>query len=146
MHATLVALVFVIAIVIGFANAAPSGQGSQDEALMAQMSATYYSFTSSDVGRTGCTERRVVLCPDGTYYTSTESGYSAGAGTGGAWGTASRRGGQGTWKVVGNVQKGTLTTITSDGKPTQYHYQSCGKGCYLFGNNKFAVEGPGRCR
>ena len=137
---------FIIAMLTSFADAAPPVQGNQDETLMAQISATYYSFTSSGVGHSGGTERRVVLCPDGRYYTGTESGYSSGAGTGGAWGTASWKSNQGTWRVVGNVQRGTLTTITSDGRPTEYHYQSCGKGCYYFGNNKFAVEGPARCR
>jgi hypothetical protein len=145
-YTALVAICFIIATLTGFADAAPPVQGNQDGGLIAQMSATYYSFTSSGGGHSGGTERRVVLCPDGRYYTSTESGYSSGAGTGGAWGTASQKGSQGTWRVVGNVQKGTLTTITSDGRPTEYRYQSCGKGCYYFGSNKFAVEGPARCR
>ncbi len=119
--------------------------GVSDAGLMRQMSATYYSFSSAGGGYSGGTERRVVLCPDGRYHSGSESGYSAGAGTAGAWGSASQRKGQGTWRIVGNTQRGTLTTISSDGTPTEYRYQSCGQGCYYFGNTKFAVEGPARC-
>jgi hypothetical protein len=119
--------------------------GASDAGLVRQMSATYYSFSSAGVGSSGGTERRVVLCPDGRYHSGSESGYSGGAGTAGAWGSASQRKGQGTWRIVGNTQQGTLTTITSDGTPTKYPYRSCGQGCYYFGNTKFAVEGPARC-
>jgi len=120
--------------------------GGSDASLMKQMSATYYSFSSAGVGYSGGTERRVVLCPDGRYHSGSESGYSGGAGTAGAWGSASQRKGQGTWRIVGNTQQGTLTTISSDGKPTEYPYRTCGQGCYYFGNTKFAVEGPARCQ
>jgi hypothetical protein len=118
---------------------------ASDTSLMRQMSATYYSFSSAGGGYSGGTERRVVLCPNGRYNSGSESGYSAGAGTSGAWGSASQRKGQGTWRIVGNAQRGTLTMISSDGTPTEYRYQSCGQGCYYFGNTKFAVEGPARC-
>jgi len=124
---------------------ATAASGASDTGLMRQMSATYYSFSSAGVGSSGGTERRVVLCPDGTYHSGSESGYSGGAGTAGAWGSASQRKGQGTWRIVGSAQRGTLTTISSDGTPTEYPYRSCGQGCYYFGNTKFAVEGPARC-
>ena len=124
---------------------AAAAPGASDAGLMRQMSATYYSFSSAGVGYSGGTERRVVLCPDGRYHSGSESGYSGGAGTAGAWGSASQRKGQGTWRIVGNTQRGTLTTISSDGTPTEYPYRSCGQGCYYFGNTKFAVEGPARC-
>jgi len=139
----------------GSASGAAKAQGSQgaaaapgasDAGLMRQMSATYYSFSSAGVGYSGGTERRVVLCPDGRYHSGSESGYSGGAGTAGAWGSASQRKGQGTWRIVGNTQQGTMTTISSDGTPTEYPYRSCGQGCYYFGNTKFAVEGPARCQ
>ena len=125
---------------------AAAASGASDAGLMRQMSATYYSFSSAGVGSSGGTERRVVLCPDGSYHSGSESGYSGGAGTTGAWGTANQRKGQGTWRIVGNTQQGTLTTISSDGKPTEYPYRSCGQGCYYFGNTKFAIEGPARCQ
>jgi len=124
---------------------AATAAGTSDANLMRQMSATYYSFSSAGVGYSGGTERRVVLCLDGRYHSGSESGYSGRAGTAGAWGSASQRKGQGTWRIVGNTQQGTLTTISSDGTPTEYPYRSCGQGCYYFGNTKFAVEGPARC-
>jgi len=127
----------------GGGAAAPAGPS--DPALMRQMSATYYSFSSAGYGYTASTERRIVLCPDGRYYSGSESGYSGGAGTAGAWGSAGQGKGQGSWRIVGNAQQGTLTTISANGTPTEYRYRSCGKGCYYFGNTKFAVEGPARC-
>jgi hypothetical protein len=69
---------------------------------MAQMSATYYSFTSSGGGHSGGTERRVVLCPDGRYYSGSESGYSSGAGTGGCTGYSKSKGQP--WDMEGHGQ------------------------------------------
>ena len=88
----------------------------------------------------------MTLCPDGTYYSGSESSYSAGAGTGGAWGTASQRVDRGTWRVQGNINQGLLTTIDSNGKATEYRYQRCGGDCIYFGNTKFAIAGAANCR
>ena len=85
------------------------------------------------------------LCPNGTYYSGSESGYSGGAGTAGAWGSASQRSGRGTWRVKGNVNEGVLTTIDSSGKSTEYRYRRCGGDCIYIGNTKFAVAGPANC-
>ena len=123
-------------------QAPPPGAGSQ---LMQQMAAVYYSFSSAGLSYSGGTERRVTLCPDGTYYSGSESSYSAGAGTAGAWGTASQQADRGTWRVQGNINQGLLTTIDSSGKPTEYRYQRCGGDCIYFGNTKFAVKGPANC-
>jgi hypothetical protein len=113
--------------------------------LMQQMAGVYYSFSSAGLGYSGGTERQVVLCPNGTYYSGSESSYSAGAGTSGAWGAAGRRGGQGTWRVQGNYNEGVLTTIDSNGKPTEYRYQRCGGDCIYIGNTKFAHSTPANC-
>ena len=120
----------------------PSSSGGS---LMRQMAGVYYSFSSAGVGYSGGTERKVTLCPNGTYYTATESGYSGGAGTAGAWGTASQGGGRGTWRIEGNLQQGTIVTVDSGGKATTYRYQRCGSDCVYFGNNKFAYAGPANC-
>jgi hypothetical protein len=122
----------------------PSDSGNQQ--LMRQMAAAYYSFSSAGPSSSGGTERRVVLCPNGTYYSGSESGYSGGAGTSGAWGSASQRSGGGTWRVQGNINQGVVTMIDSSGNPTEYRYERCGGDCIYFGNNKFAVEGPANCR
>ena len=113
--------------------------------LMQQMSGVYYSFSSSGLSYSGGTERRVVLCPNGTYYSGSESSYSAGAGTSGAWGAAGQRADQGTWRVQGNVNEGILTTIDANGKPTEYRYRRCGGDCIYIGNTKFAVSVPAKC-
>ena len=120
----------------------PSGPG---DPLMRQMAGVYYSFSSAGLSYSGGTETKVVMCPDGTYYSGSESSYSAGAGTSGAWGAAGQRGDRGTWKVRGNVNEGILTTMGPDGKPTEYRYKRCGGDCIYIGNKKFAVSTPANC-
>jgi hypothetical protein len=129
----------------GGTGAAGTSSGSGNQQLMQQMAGSYYSFSSAGPYSSGGTERRVTLCPNGTYYSGSESGYSGGAGTGGAWGSASQQSGRGTWRVQGNVNQGILTTIDSSGKPTEYRYQRCGGDCIYIGNTKFAVAGPANC-
>ena len=129
----------------GGTGGAGTSSGSGNQQLMQQMAGSYYSFTSAGPYSSGGTERRVTLCPNGTYYSGSESGYSGGAGTGDAWGSAGRQSGRGTWRVQGNVNQGTLTTIDSSGKATEYRYQRCGGDCIYIGNTKFAVAGPANC-
>ena len=119
--------------------------GSSNQPLMRQMAGVYYSFSSAGLSYSGGTERRVVLCPNGTYSSGSESSYSAGAGTSGAWGAAGQRGDRGTWRVQGNINEGILTTIDSSGKPTEYRYRRCGGDCIYIGNTKFAVSTPVNC-
>lgn len=122
---------------------APSGSSNQQ--LIRQMAGVYYSFSSAGLSYSGGTERRVTLCPNGTYYSGSESSYSAGAGTGGAWGAGGQQSGRGTWRVQGNINQGILTTIDASGKATEYRYHRCGSDCIYFGNNKFAIAGPANC-
>ena len=122
---------------------APSGSSNQQ--LMRQMAGIYYSFSSAGLSYSGGTERRVVLCPNGKYYSGSESSYSAGAGTSGAWGAAGQQADRGTWRVQGNINEGILTTIDSSGKPTEYRYRRCGGDCIYLGNTKFAVSTPANC-
>jgi hypothetical protein len=124
------------------------GDSSRKQAatpLMQQMSGVYYSFSSAGLSYSGGTERRVVLCPNGKYYSGSESSYSAGAGTSGAWGAAGQRADQGTWRVQGNVNEGILITIDAGGKATEYRYRRCGGDCIYIGNTKFAVSVPAAC-
>jgi hypothetical protein len=118
-----------------------SATGPNDPQLMQQFAGTYYSFSAVGGGQTGGTETSVTLCPDGTYYNSSETGYS-----GSGWGSASQGGNRGTWRIVGNMNEGTLTTVTSSGSATEYKYSRCGNDCVYFGNNKFAYAGPPKCR
>ena len=113
--------------------------------LMQQMCGVYYSFSSAGLSYSGGTERRVVLCPNGRYFSGSESSYSAGAGTSGAWGAAGQRADQGTWRIQGNANEGILTTIDASGKATEYRYRRCGGDCIYIGNTKFAVSTPAKC-
>ena len=122
-----------------------SATGPNDTELMKQFAGKYYSFSAVGGGATGGTETSVTLCPNGTYRQSSESGYSGGAGTAGAWGSASQGGNSGTWRIVGNMNEGTLTTVSSSGSATEYKFSRCGSDCVYFGNNKFAWAGPPDC-
>jgi hypothetical protein len=123
-----------------------SATGPNDAQLMQQFSGLYYSFSAVGGGQTGGTERKVSLCPDGTFREYSETGYSADAGTANAWGSASQGGNTGTWRIVGNMNKGTITTVSADGKATEYPFSRCGSDCVYFGNTKFALAGPPQCK
>ena len=121
------------------ASSAPSFENNSD--LMKYFAGAYYSFSAVGGGQTGGTERKISLCPDGKYYSSSESGYS-----GSGWGTASQGGGGGTWRITGTKTSGTIVTTNSNGQPTTYKYEVCGDGCIYFGNSKFAYAGAPECR
>ncbi len=123
---------------------APAGTaGPSDPNLMQQFAGYWYSFSSAGVGLTGGTERKLMLCPDGRYFDSAESGYS---GSGGAnWGTASQGSGGGRWAIQGNLNRGTITFSSGNGTD-RVKYSRCGNDCVYFGSIKFAYAGPPRCR
>ena len=123
----------------------PSANFQNDPVLMKYFQGAYYHFSSSSVG-TGGTEREISLCPNGRYSSSSESGYSGGAGTSGAWGNASQGGGGGSWKITGTKTEGTIALINSSGKTTTYKYSTCGDGCIYFGDTKFGYNGNPNCR
>ena len=100
-------------------NGGPSASFENDHALMKYFQGAYYHFSSSSVG-TGGTEKEISLCPNGNYFSSSESGYSGGAGTSGAWGTNSQGGGGGTWKITGSKTSGTIAMTSGSGKTTTY--------------------------
>ena len=124
----------------------PSASFQNDADLMNYYVGSYYSFSGVAGGQTGGTERKLSLCPDGKYYSSSESGYSGDSGTSGAWGTASQGGGGGTWKITGSKTSGTIAMTSASGKTTTYKFESCGNGCYYFGNVKYAYAGKPECR
>ena len=87
-----------------------------------------------------------MLCPNGTYRMASETGYSGNAGTANAWGSASQGGGDGSWRITGDMNAGTLVTTDNQGSSTTYPYERCGSDCVYFGNTKFALAGPPDCR
>lgn len=123
----------------GSDGATPSFEN--DQSLMQYFKGMYYSFSAVGGGQTGGTERKISLCPDGRYYSSSESGYS-----GAGWGTASQGGGGGNWRITGTKTSGTIVMTDANGKSTTYKYEVCGDGCIYFGNNKFAYAGNPECR
>jgi hypothetical protein len=112
-----------------------------DTELMKSFAGYYYSFSAVGGGQTGGTERKVMLCPNATYKMASESGYS-----GDAWGSASQGGGDGSWRITGNMNAGTIVTTDKGGKSTTYPFERCGGDCIYFGNTKFALAGPADCR
>jgi hypothetical protein len=123
-----------------------SANFENDAGMMNYFAGSYYSFSAVGGGQTGGTERKISLCPTGRYFSSSESGYSGGAGTSGAWGTGSQGGGGGTWKITGTKTTGTIAMTSPNGKTTTYKYEVCGDGCIWFGNVKYAFAGKPECR
>jgi hypothetical protein len=121
------------------AGAAPPGPS--DPALMQAMAGEYYSYS-------GSTERKLMLCANGTFWDSRESSYSGSFGTGqGGWGAASQGGGSGSYAIQGDVQGGTITFSYKGGKRSQSRFRSTGeRGCYSFDGTTFCYSGPARCQ
>jgi hypothetical protein len=115
--------------------------GPSDPALQQAMAGEYYSYT-------GSTERKLMLCANGTFFDSRESSYSGSFGTGqGGWGAASQGGGSGNYAIQGNQQSGTITFSYKGGKRSQARYQSTGeRGCYKFDGTPFCYSGAPRCQ
>jgi hypothetical protein len=115
--------------------------GPSDPALQQAMAGEYYSFT-------GSTERKLMLCANGTFFDSRESSYSGSFGTNqGGWGAASAGAGSGTYAIQGNEQSGTITFSYKGGKRSTARYRSTGeRGCYNFDATPFCYSGAARCQ
>ena len=124
----------------------PGGSPGPSDPQMAQtIAGEYYSYA-------GSTEKKIMFCPEGTFFDSSESSYS---GTGAdslgnqnlAWGAASQNQGSGQWAIQGTPQSGTITLVYKSGKRVQVKYQAGPeKGCYSFDGTVFCYSGPARCR
>jgi hypothetical protein len=119
--------------------------GPGDPALLQAMAGQYYSYS-------GSTERKVTLCSDGTFISSSEwsASYSSRDSLGndaGGGGAASQNRNSGSWSVQGNQQNGTITMGYRGGKTDQVRYESMGeRGCYRFNGNPFCYSGAANCR
>ena len=124
----------------------PGGSpGPSDPQMTQAIAGEYYSYA-------GSTEKKIMFCPEGTFFDSSESSYS---GTGAdslgnqtmAWGNASQNQGSGQWAIQGNAQSGTITLAYKRGKRVEVKYQAGPeKGCYKFDGTVFCYSGPARCR
>ncbi len=125
----------------GGAPAAPAGP--TDPQLARAMAGEYYAFG-------GSTERKLMLCPSGTFYDSRESSYSGrygSSGDQGGWGAASAGRGSGNYSIQGNQQSGTIHFSYKGGKRLVSHYRATGeRGCYSFDGQTFCYSGGARCQ
>lgn len=119
-----------------------SGTGSND--LMSYFTGTYFSYTGGGV-TSGGTERRFVICTNGQFYFTSESSYSAGAGTENAWGAASQSGEAGTWDISGDKNSGEIMLTYTNGNTEVVNYRVCGDGCINFNQIQYAYEKTAEC-
>lgn len=107
-------------------GAAPAGPNDPD--LQRQIAGTWWGYS-------GSTERKIGLCPDGSYVDYTESSYS-GTPYGSRWGAASQGGGSGSWTINGSTQSGTIYVNYSNGKTATIQYRQINDpGCLSFDGN-----------
>lgn len=104
--------------------------GKNNTSLQAQIAGVWWGYS-------GSTERKIGLCADGSYMDYTESGYSGRAqDVGGAWGSASQRGGQGSWTIQGDTNSGVINVRYSNGNTTSLRYRQIGDpGCLDINGN-----------
>ena len=123
----------------------PSGPapnvGPSDPNLLRAMAGEYYSYA-------GSTERKLMLCPNGTFWDSRESSYSGSFGTNqGGWGAASQGSGSGSYAIQGSVQDGTINFSYKSGKRSQSRFQcKSERGCCSFDGTTFCYSGAARCQ
>jgi hypothetical protein len=109
--------------------------GPNDLELAGQIAGVWWGYA-------GSTERRIGLCPGGGYRDYTESGYSGSSydaygSQNMAWGTASQRGGQGSWTIQGNSQSGVISVRYNSGKTTTLNYRQINDpGCLDINGNR----------
>jgi hypothetical protein len=119
--------------------------GPSDPGMMQSMVGEYYSYA-------GSTEKKVMFCPNGTFFDSSESSYSGqGYDSLGnqnmAWGNASQSQGSGQWSIQGNAQNGTISLSYKSGKRVNMQYSpGPERGCYKFDGTVFCYSGAARCK
>lgn len=113
----------------------PPNPGGDNAALKRDIAGTWWGYS-------GSTERKIGLCPDGSYVDFTESGYSgrtydSGGYQTGAWGTASQSGNRGRWTIQGDTQSGVIHVVTRQGGQFRLNYRQTGeRGCLYFNGNQ----------
>ena len=122
-------------------NTSPSG--TDDTNLRQRFAGTWWGYS-------GSTERRIRLCPDGSYGDYKEAGYSgrqydSGGYQTGAWGSARESSGQGSWRIQGDEQRGVIHVRYSDGRTSLLNYHRSKDGCLNINGNTLCRESP-NCR
>lgn len=115
-------------------SAAPR-QRASNGSLQQQIAGVWWGYS-------GSTERKIGLCPDGSFRQYTESGYSgrmsdSGGYQTGAWGTANQSSGSGSWNIEGNTEAGTIYVRYQNGSTAAIRYRQVGaRGCLDFDGNR----------
>jgi len=113
----------------------PQASGADSTALQRDIAGTWWGYA-------GSTERKIGLCPDGSYIDFTESSYSgrshdAGGNRTGAWGAVSQGGNRGRWSIQGNYQRGIIRVQTTTGNQLNLSYRQVGEpGCLDINGNR----------
>jgi hypothetical protein len=117
-------------------TAAPAPAGRVDAAaLQKEIAGTWWGYS-------GSTERKIGLCPDGSYRDFIERGYSGRSHDAGgqqtmAWGAASQGGNQGRWRIAGDYQSGVIEVQTMAGRQFTLTYRQVGEpGCLDISGNR----------
>ncbi len=124
-------------------RAAGAGGGGGDASLAQWIAGKYYSYSGGSTMSGGSgTERQVMFCPDGTFYSATESG-SYGTGS---WGVAGQSSNRARFTIRGDRRSGVILLQWQDGSTDEYRYQVTGEsGVILFNGIKFAYAGAPEC-
>jgi len=101
-------------------------------------------FCGSTIYGSAGTERRVMLCPNGPFYDSSE--FSASGQGDVNWGGAQSSSGAARWSSWGNKTRGVITIIRPNGRSEEIPYQVESRGVIYFKGIKFAYEGAPECR
>jgi hypothetical protein len=105
--------------------------GSNNSELQGQIAGIWWGYS-------GSTERKIGLCPNGTYMDYSESSYSGGSYNQygdqvSAWGAANQSSGNGNWTIQGDTQSGTIYVQYTNGQSIQMRYSQIGDpGCLSF--------------
>jgi len=118
--------------------------GPNDPQLMQAMAGSYWSYQ-------GSTETKLMLCPNGSFFDSSESSYSGrsadqlGNQTM-AWGAAGQSGSRGKWSVQGGQRQGTIQLVYKDGKTATVQFRAIDQQCYQFSAKTLCRVGPPQCQ
>jgi hypothetical protein len=105
----------------------------------------WWSYTSAALGGGG-TEKSLAFCPNGAFYSSSESSYSGGAGTDRAWGVVGQGGADGQWSARGDLRQGVVIVSYKDGSTSEIRYHAKGKNDASFDGRAYGRTGWKRCR
>jgi len=125
------------------ASAGPA-PGPNDPQLMQALAGSYWSYE-------GSTETKLMLCPNGSFFDSSESSYSGrssdqlGNQTM-AWGTASQSGSRGKWSVQGGPRQGSIQLVYQNGKTANVPFRAIDQQCYQFAAKTLCRVGPAQCQ